>query len=50
MSIWSDIQDRSGGKSFRAEELYDFKDPSVISPEKLQELLRDGVVHFEYRK
>ena len=50
MSIWSDIQDRSGGKSFRAEELYDFKDPSVISPEKLQEMLRDGVVHFQYRK
>lgn len=50
MSIWSDIQDRSEGTSFRTEELYDFKDPSVISPEKLQEMLKTGIVHFQYRK
>ena len=50
MSIWSDMQDRSEGASFRAEELYDFKDPSVISPAKLQEMLKTGIVHFQYRK
>ena len=50
MSIWSDMQDRSEGTSFRSEELYDFKDPSVISPAKLQEMLKTGIVHFQYRK
>ena len=50
MSIWSDIEDRSEGASVRAKEMYDFKDPSVISPAKLQEMLRTGIVHFQYRK
>ena len=50
MSIWSDIEDRSEGTSVRVKEIYDFKDPSVISPAKLQEMLRNGVVHFQYRK
>ena len=50
MSIWSDIEDRSEGTSVRAKEMYDFKDPSVISPAKLQEMLRTGIVHFQYRK
>ena len=50
MSIWSDIEDRSEGTSVRAKEIYDFKDPSVISPAKLQEMLKTGVVHFQYRK
>ena len=50
MSIWSDIEDRSEGTSVRAKEMYDFKDPSVISPAKLQEMLKTGIVHFQYRK
>ena len=50
MSIWSDIEDRSEGTSVRTKELYDFKDPSVISPAKLQEMLKTGIVHFQYRK
>ena len=50
MSIWSDIEDRSEGSSVRAKEMYDFKDPSVISPAKLQEMLKTGIVHFQYRK
>ena len=50
MSIWSDIEDRSEGTSVRAKEIYDFKDPSVISPAKLQEMLKTGIVHFQYRK
>ena len=50
MSIWSDIEDRSEGTSGRAKEMYDFKDPSVISPAKLQEMLKTGIVHFQYRK
>ena len=50
MSIWSDIEDRSEGTSVRTKEIYDFKDPSVISPAKLQEMLKTGIVHFQYRK
>ena len=50
MSIWSDIEDRSEGTSVRAKEMNDFKDPSVISPAKLQEMLKTGIVHFQYRK
>ena len=50
MSIWSGIEDRSEGTSVRAKEIYDFKDPSVISPAKLQEMLKTGIVHFQYRK
>lgn len=50
MSIWSDIEGRSEGASVRTKEMYDFKDPSVISPAKLQEMLRTGIVHFQYRK
>ena len=50
MSIWSDIEDRSEGASVRTKEMYDFKDPSVISPAKLQEMLKTGIVHFQYRK
>lgn len=50
MNTWSDIEDRSEGTSVRAKEMYDFKDPSVISPAKLQEMLKTGIVHFQYRK
>ena len=50
MSIWSDIEDRGEGTSVRVKEMYDFKDPSVISPAKLQEMLKTGIVHFQYRK
>ena len=50
MSIWSDIEDRSEGTSVRAKEIYDFKDPSVISQAKLHEMLKTGIVHFQYRK
>ena len=50
MSIWSDIEDRSEGTSVRTKGIYDFKDPSVISPAKLQEMLKTGIVHFQYRK
>ena len=44
------MQDRREGTSFRAEELYDFKDPSIISPAKLHEMLKTGIVHVQYRK
>ena len=40
----------SEGVSFKTKELYDFQDPSVISPAKLQEMLRTVIVHFQYRK
>lgn len=43
-------QEMSEGVSFKTKELYDFQDPSIISPSKLQEMLRNGVVHFQYRK
>lgn len=49
MSIWADIHKRSNG-AFRKEDYYVFFGPDKISPEKLQEMLKQGIVHFKYRK
>ena len=48
MSIWSDIQDKSAGVSIRKEDLYTFN--TSVSPEKLQKMLKSGIVHFQFRK
>ena len=44
-----DIHKRSNGE-FRKEELAEFFGPDKISPEKLQEMLKHGIVRFKYRK
>lgn len=49
MSVWADIHKRSNGE-FRKEDLAEFFGPDRISPEKLQEMLKQGIVHFKYRK
>ena len=38
MSVWSDIQDRSSGDTIRQEDLV------------LSDMLKKGIVHFQYRK
>ena len=48
MSIWSDIQDRGSGEVLRKEE--EFSAPSPIDAAELEKMLRDGIVHFQYRK
>lgn len=47
MSIWSDIQDKSSGETFRKEDL--IMDEKVTA-EELEKMLKQGIVHFEYRK
>jgi len=49
MSVWTDIHKKSNGE-FRKEDLYEFFGPDRISPEQLQDLLKQGIIHFKYRK
>lgn len=48
MSVWTDIQKRSTGDEVAKEDLYTFDE--TISPVKLQEMLKQGIVHFQFRK
>ena len=48
MSVWTDIQKRSAGDEVAKEDLYTFDE--TISPVKLQEMLKQGIVHFQFRK
>ncbi len=48
MSVWTDIQKRSAGDEVAKEDLYTFDE--TISPVRLQEMLKQGIVHFQFRK
>lgn len=47
MSVWADIHKRSTGSSFRKEDAYTFQD---IDHDKLVDMMKQGIVHFKYRK
>lgn len=49
MSVWSDIHKKSNGE-FRKEDLNEFFGPDRISPEDLHDMMKQGIVHFKYRK
>ena len=42
MSIWSDMQERGTGEAFKAEDM--------ITKDNIEEKLRNGIIHFSYRK
>lgn len=46
MSVWSDIHKRASGQ-FKKEDAYTFQE---ISPEELADMMKQGIVHFKYRK
>lgn len=48
MSVWADIRKQGNGTDIKVEDLNAFDDN--ITPEKLQEMLKKGIVHFQYRK
>lgn len=48
MSVWSDIRKQGNGTDIKEEDLYLFD--NTISPIRLQEMLKQGIVHFQYRK
>lgn len=48
MSIWSDIRKQGIGTDIKEEDLQNFD--SEVTPAKLQEMLKQGIVHFQYRK
>lgn len=41
MSVWGDLKKRSSGEVFG---------PEDITPEELNNVFREGIVHFQYRK
>ena len=49
MSIWGNILDRGAGKKRKEDESV-FLNSSEITPTDLAEMMRNGIVHFQYRK
>ena len=49
MSIWTDLQDRSSGKVLKKEDNI-FKGSEDITPDELVKMLKQGIVHFIYKK
>ena len=48
MSRWTDMEKKSSGDIIARELLYTFDDS--ISPDDLDQMLKQGIVHFQYRK
>ena len=48
MSIWADIRKQGNGTDIKEEDINTFDD--TITPTRLQEMLKQGIVHFQYRK
>jgi hypothetical protein len=48
MSVWDDIRRRGIGVDVKLEDLNVFDDK--VTPSRLQEMLKEGIVHFQYRK
>ena len=49
MSIWDDMLDRGEG-AIRKEDKAMFMTSDEISPKDLENMMRSGIVHFQYRK
>ena len=49
MSVWGNILDRGAGKKRKENEII-FLDSAEIRPTELAEMMRKGIVHFQYRK
>lgn len=49
MSVWGNILDRGAGKKRKENEIV-FLDSAEIRPTELAEMMRKGIVHFQYRK
>jgi hypothetical protein len=48
MSVWNDIRKQGNGTDIKAEDFNVFDD--TVTPTRLQEMLKQGIVHFQYRK
>jgi len=49
MSLWSDLQNKSMGKSIRKEDRQ-FLEADQLDETELESMLKKGIVHFQYRK